>query len=87
MVTLVIVSATEVATAAVYFACLLWQRCAEAVHDHGATTVPLSASSQISLSRGPPWTGSLSYILREQECRGGHCVRSPPVVGADGSGA
>ena len=49
--------------------------------------MPLSASSQISLSRGPPWTESLSYILREQECRGGHCARSPPVGGADGSGA
>ena len=70
-----------------HFACPLWQRCAEAVHDHGATTVPLSASSQISLSRGPPWTESLSYILREQECRGGHCARYPPVGGADGSGA
>ena len=64
-----------------HFACLLWQRCAEAVHDHGATTVPLSASSQISLSRGPPWTESLSYILREQECRGGHCARYPPSRG------
>ena len=53
----------------------------------GLQLMPLSASSQISLSRRPPGTESLSYLCREQECRGGHCTRFPPVGGADGSGA
>ena len=53
----------------------------------GLQLMPLSASSQISLSRRPPGTESLSYLCREQECRGGHCTRYPPVGGADGSGA
>ena len=39
----------------------------------GLQLMPLSASSQISLSRRPPGKESLSYLLREQECRGGHC--------------
>ena len=53
----------------------------------GLQLMPLSASSRISLSRRPPGKESLSYLLREQECRGGHCARYPPVGGADGSGA
>ena len=35
----------------------------------GLQLMPLSASSQISLSRRPPGTESLSYLCREQECR------------------
>ena len=53
----------------------------------GLQLMPLSASSQISLSRRPPGKESLSYLLREQECRGGHCARYHPNRGADGSGA
>ena len=40
--------------------------------------MPLSASSQIKLSRRPPWTESSPYINREQESRGGHSARYPP---------
>ena len=71
-----------------HFVGLLWHRCADAVHEHGSTHVPLSASSQISLSRRPPWTESPSSILREQECRGGHCTRYSPslVLSRDCSG-
>ena len=32
-------------------------------------------------------TGSPSYLLCEQECRGGHCTKYPPNRGVDGSGS
>ena len=63
-------------------ACLLRHRCAETVHEHGATTyASLSVLSDQLVQKASMERVVTIYIYREQERRSGHCARYPPQQG------